>query len=137
MDHEKSCGAVVFTRQNGALRYVLIQQKKGVWGFPKGHVEAGESEIETALREIYEETGLRPRILDGFRTHEEYPVVKKPNTDKLVVYFCAEYEDQEVVPAPDELLGWALVSFDEAQQLLSSESRKRILCEANSFLLNM
>ena len=44
MEHEKSCGAVVFTRSRGDLRYVLIQQKKGLWGFPKGHVEAGETE---------------------------------------------------------------------------------------------
>ena len=134
MEHEKSCGAVVFTKSGGALRYVLIQQKKGVWGFPKGHVEAGETEKETALREIYEETQLRPRILEGFRMTEEYPVLKKENTDKLVVYFCAEYSDQEIVPEPKELLAAALVSYEEAQVLLTSESRKRILQEADAFL---
>ena len=55
---EKSCGAVVFTRLNGEIKYVIIQSLAGYYGFPKGHMEAGESEKQTALREVYEETGL-------------------------------------------------------------------------------
>ena len=80
MDREKSCGAVVFTRRDdGEIRYVLVQQHSGRYCFPKGHVEAGETEHQTALREIWEETGLRPQILPGFRESESYEVRKNPD----------------------------------------------------------
>ena len=68
---EKSCGAVVFTRTDAGIRYVIIQSLEGYYGFPKGHCEKGESEEETALREVYEETGLRVRIIPGFRYVDE------------------------------------------------------------------
>ena len=58
MNYEKSCGAVVFTIQNHKIMYVIVQSKEGYYGFPKGHMEYEETEIETALREVFEETGL-------------------------------------------------------------------------------
>ena len=66
MNYEYSCGAVVFTRIGGEPHYVLVRAKDqpmGCHGFPKGHMEAGETEEQTALREIYEEVGLRVRLL--------------------------------------------------------------------------
>ena len=56
MNIEKSCGAVVFTKENERIKYVLIRNLEGIYGFPKGHMEAGETEIETTLREVYEGT---------------------------------------------------------------------------------
>ena len=54
MKYEKSCGAVVYTKINDTIKYVLVQQLEGFWGFPKGHIEGNETEEENALREIYE-----------------------------------------------------------------------------------
>ena len=64
---EVSCGAVVYTRRNGQLLFLLIQSLKGIWGFPKGHMEAGETETQTALREVLEETGVQVRLMPEFR----------------------------------------------------------------------
>ena len=64
MTVEKSCGAVVFTREGGEVRYVIIQSLEGYYGFPKGHMEGSETEQETALREIREEVGLTPRLVE-------------------------------------------------------------------------
>ena len=59
MLHEKSCGAIVYRKYHGNLEILLIKHvNSGHWSFPKGHVEAGETEVETALREIKEETGI-------------------------------------------------------------------------------
>ena len=59
MSYEKSCGAVVFRKYHGNIELLLIKHVVGGhWSFPKGHVEAGESERQTALREVREETGL-------------------------------------------------------------------------------
>ena len=44
MNHEYSAGAVVFKRERGKLKYLLIKSFTGVFGFPKGHIEAGETE---------------------------------------------------------------------------------------------
>ena len=136
MQYEKSCGAVVFTRRNGEIRYVLAQNLEGYYGFPKGHVEAGETEEQTALREIREEVGLSPRLLDGFRTCDEHPIPQKPGIIKQVVYFLAEYEDQEIVFQKEELLSAPLVSYEEAMTLFVFEGSKRILTEAHAFLNN-
>ena len=95
MNYEYSCGAVVFTRMGGEPHYVLVRAKdqpEGCHGFPKGHMEAGETEEQTALREIYEEVGLRVRLLPGFRAVTEYALPYPPDTRKRVVFFLAEYE---------------------------------------------
>ncbi len=134
MKIEKSCGAVVFTRVNGEIRYVLAQNLEGYYGFPKGHMEAGETETETALREIREEVGLRPRLIEGFRTEDEHPLPKKPGVIKQVVYFLAEYKDQTVTFQKEELLSAPSVSYEEAMELFTFDSSKRILTEAHSFL---
>ena len=59
MLHEKSCGAIVYRRFHGNIEILLIKHiNSGHWSFPKGHVEGDETELETARREIKEETGL-------------------------------------------------------------------------------
>lgn len=131
---EKSCGAVVFTRVNGDIRYVLAQNLEGYYGFPKGHMEAGETEVETALREIKEEVGLSPRLLEGFRICDEYPIPSKTGVMKQVVYFLAEYENQTITFQQEELLSAPLVSYEEAMSLFVFEGSKRILTEAHAFL---
>ena len=72
---EKSCGVLVLRQQEEELYVVLLRHRfGGHWSFPKGHVEAGESERQTALREVREETGLSGiKLLDGFRAEIPYP----------------------------------------------------------------
>ena len=58
MKKEKSCGAVVYRETGEQIEILLIRHKNGGhWAFPKGHVEKKETEEDTALREIREETG--------------------------------------------------------------------------------
>ena len=136
MKYEKSCGAVVYTKINDTIQYVLVQQLEGFWGFPKGHIEGNETEEETALREIYEEVQLKTNILKGFRTVDEHVIPNKGNVIKQIVYFCAEYYDQDIIIQNDELLRASLVTYEKALQLLEFDSSKRILKEANDFLMN-
>ena len=68
MKQEKSCGAVVTRKVGNGIEILLIRHKNGGhWAFPKGHVERDETETETALREIWEETGLKVQLDTGFR----------------------------------------------------------------------
>ena len=133
MKYEKSCGAVVFTRVGEEIRYVLAQSRAGHYGFPKGHVEPGETEKETALREIFEEVHLTPVLLPGFREVTEYTV---PAFDvrKQVVFFLGYYESQEIAAQESELKQAVLVSYEEAMALLEHEDSRRILTGADRFL---
>lgn len=135
MEKEKSCGAVVFTRENGDIRYLLIQNLTGTYGFPKGHVEGNETEEETALREVLEEVGLAVRLLPGFKTEETYFLPGKRGTRKRVVYFLGEYENQTFVHQEAELSNAVLADYETAMSLFRYENTKRILTEARDFLL--
>ena len=78
MKHEKSCGGLIYREHNGETDILLLKHRcGGHWSFPKGHMEAGETEMETALLEIREETGLRVFLREGFREAVEYS--PKPN----------------------------------------------------------
>ena len=136
MTYEKSCGAVVFTRSNSKIQYLLISNLSGIYGFPKGHVEAGETEEQTALREVFEEVGLRINLVSGFRSEDEHPIPQKVNTIKQIVYFLGEYSKQEFTYQKEELSNALLVDYETAMSLFQFDSSKRILTEANNFLLN-
>ena len=57
--YEKSCGAVIFYKSRQNTKILLVKNSNGrYWSFPKGHIEDGENEHQTAIREIKEETGL-------------------------------------------------------------------------------
>ena len=72
MKREKSCGAVVYRIRSGEI-YILVEHMAlGHTSIPKGHVEPGETEEQTALREIAEETALRVRLDTGFRRTVSY-----------------------------------------------------------------
>ena len=135
MMYEKSCGAVVFTKIDGEIKYLLVSNREGIYGFPKGHVEKEETETETALREVYEETNLKIDLINDFRTFDEHLIPQKENTVKQIVYFLGYFEKQDIVYQKEELSGACLVSFSEAMGLFQFESSKRILTEANDYLM--
>jgi len=123
MKYEKSCGAVVFFR-SAEPEYLIIFNKKGNapghWGFPKGHVEDNETEEETAMREIFEETGLKPVILKDFRNVSTYS--PKEGVTKDSVYFLAESSSKAVTPQQSELADYKWCSFEEAEKLLTFDA---------------
>ena len=134
MPYEKSCGGVVYTRQDNEILYVIIRHLGGHCGFPKGHMEPGEDEYATALREIREEVGLTCALIEGFRMSEEYPLPNKPNVVKEVIYFLAEYFDQELVCQTEEVSAVYLLPYEKAVDILTFSETKQILTEADRFL---
>ena len=121
MKYEKSCGAVVF---NGD-KVLVIQQVKGHWGFPKGHVEPGETEVETAKREIKEETNLDVEINDKYRYVEHYS--PKEGVEKDVVFFVAKKVGGDVKVQEEEVRCTEWLLPEDAMERLTYDSSKRIL----------
>lgn len=134
MNWEYSCGAIVFTRRNGQILYVIVQEQGGAYSFPKGHMEGDETEIETARREVFEETGLHPEFLPGFRHQDEYSLREKPGTSKRVTYFLAEFGDEPMTAREGEIQRIQLLPYEQALTFFEHENQRRILTSAHEFL---
>lgn len=137
MNKEKSCGIIIFTLNQQKLQFLLIQSKRdNFWGFPKGHQEENETDLETALRETKEETSLAPAILKEFKASISYTV--KNSTPKEAVYFLGEVsKNARVVIQESEVSGYCWLSFAEALKLLIFENQQKLFTKAHDFLLKM
>lgn len=133
MKFEKSCGAVVFTKIDNKIKYLIIKSIEGIYSFPKGHMELDEVEEETALREILEETGIKVKLINGFRYKIEYEI-KDKNIYKEVIYFLGEYSNQEIIYQKEELSDAELMDFSTAFSVLQYDDSKAVLKAANDYL---
>ena len=122
---ERSCGAVVWKIRGGRRHYLIIQNRSGHNGFPKGHMEYGETEAQTALREIKEETSLDVTLDTSFRA--EYRYLVDGYIHKSALYFLANYTEGVFKPQKGEVYGIWLLPIDEALQKLDYEQDRRIL----------
>ena len=129
---EKSCGAVVYWQGEGERLYLIEQMRGGHFAMPKGHVEAGESEAQTAAREIREETGLLVTVDTGFRQTATYSPY--PGCVKEVVYFTARASSRETTVQPEEVRAIVWLPLREALERLSYESDREILRAADAWL---
>lgn len=134
MSYEISCGAVVYTKIKDEVYWLIIRSLEGIYGFPKGHMEEGETEMDTAIREIREETAISPDFIDGFKVIDEYPLPRKKGVIKRVVYFLAEFSGQDIKYQKEELLEAKLMTYDEAIDVMQFENTKAILTKARDFL---
>lgn len=134
MLHEKSCGAIVYRKYHGNTEILLIKHvNSGHWSFPKGHVEGDETEIQTAKREILEETGINVNLDPTFREIVTYS--PKKDTQKNVVYFIAKAINTNYVPQEEEIADIRWVEIDRAGQVLSYENDRNIVNKAKKFII--
>ena len=111
----RSCGVIPYRKTAGGVEYLLLLQTNGFWSFPKGHMEAFESEQETALRELKEETGLDARLQSAYREMVCYPM--ESGRTKQVVVFPGEVSG-DVILQQTEAVSYRWVTAREAKQLL-------------------
>lgn len=131
--YEKSCGAVVFHRSGGTIKYLLVKNHNGrCWSFPKGHIEKGESEKQTAAREIKEETGLDVHFKANFRETGIYHPFGR--TSKKVVFFLAEANSDRVNIQRREIDYYRWVTMEQAQRLCKHENDIRVLEKVSRLL---
>jgi len=128
---EKSVGLVTWRHTPQGRVFLLLHYPGGHWDFPKGHVDKGESEQQTALRELLEETQISDaRILESFRTSMSYFFHRNGRTvRKEVAYYMAQTQTQSVVLS-FEHQGWAWLPAGEALERLTYENSRRVLREA-------
>ena len=131
MLHEKSCGAIVYRKSHGNTEILLIKHiNSGHWSFPKGHVEGNETEVETAIREIKEETAIEVMIDPTVReTVSYYP---KRDTQKTVVYFIGNAKNYDYIPQEEEISEIRWVDIGYASNILTYENDKNIVNKAKT-----
>lgn len=142
MNKEFSAGAVIFKRKdNGILFLAVCSARNKIWGFPKGHLDPGETEKEAATREIKEETGLdNLQFIDGFAEKVAYEIISKrppfkgERIEKHVTYFLCEAKDQDVTVDGREISDYKFLPLNKAVQAVKFRNLKIILREAYDLL---
>ena len=132
MRMEKSCGAVIFDEKNGCREYLLLRSVHGHVSLCKGHVEGDETEHETAVREIREETALCVEFVENFRHVITYS--PKPDCMKDVVFFLAGLAGGTLTCQPEEVAEAWFAPFEKAVEAITHASDREVLEHAEAFL---
>jgi 8-oxo-dGTP pyrophosphatase MutT (NUDIX family) len=126
---EKSCGVIPVHYDGRRWRVLLIQNRGGSWGFPKGHMEAGETPEQTAHRELREETGLtKAELLPEPHFRELYQIGQRGRkTPKEVTYWLGRVRSTVIKRHPVEVLDSHWFDFATARRVLEYDNARRIL----------
>lgn len=135
MVDERSAGAVVVFTSDSKPEYLLLHYTAGHWDFPKGNIEAGETEREAAVREIREETGIADiEFVEAFSNTISYKYRRARRlVDKQVVFFLALTKTRDVTIS-HEHIGFAWKSYDDAMEQLTYKSARNLLEAAAQFM---
>lgn len=125
MLYEFSAGGVLFRGE----QVLLIKNPSGVWTFPKGLVEKGEDPSQTAVREVWEETGIRGEVLQRVGDVEYWYHRDGKRIKKKVTYFIMKYTDGETKPSW-EVMDAKFFPLHEAKRLLKYRGDKDIFNKA-------
>lgn len=129
---EKSCGAVVYNPERQS--FLIIKMLNGNWGFPKGHTENQETDIQTAIREVTEETGIKIEILDGFKKSIKY--IPFPEVLKEVIFFIGITKEEKVVIDKGEIEDYMWCSYEEALKMITYKPQRDIMESSLQFIKN-
>ena len=136
---EHSFGVIPFYHKGDRIYFLLIQHNSGHWSFPKGHPEAGETEMETARRELREETGIGEVVLRAEPVLEEQYtkpawVDAQQVAAKTVRYFLGEVLNPKVQLQQAEAQDYCWATYEEAREIVTYDSSRRLLAQAAQIL---
>ena len=129
---ERSCGAIVFRLHGGVLQVLMVRHSARHWSFPKGHIEICETDKETAIREVFEETGIEITILSDFVEESTYS--PRPGVKKTVRFFIGDYVGGVLSPQLEEVSNAEWMTPEEACELLTFDRDREIFRSALSHI---
>jgi 8-oxo-dGTP pyrophosphatase MutT (NUDIX family) len=130
---QRSAGGVVYRDREGKMWVALIATKGGeVWGLPKGVVEKGENALDTALREVEEESGLRgePKANLGYIEYWYRDPETRVLYHKFVHYFLLSHAGGDVSEHDWEVDEARWFPIEEAIERVSYENERNVLSRA-------
>ena len=114
--------------------FLLVQHRAGHWAFPKGHAEPGETALETALRELAEETGIQDctpvadvQFVESYLRHSQ-------SIQKTVTYFPAWVHDRHTHLQPEEIQDSAWLTAEDARSRITFPANRGVLQAALDWL---
>lgn len=133
---ETSAGGIVFRLERGKPRYLLIRDSYRNWGFPKGHVEAGEEPATAAVREVVEETGVRALTVRGLIDTIDWAFrFRGQSIHKVCHFYLMEARRARTSPQRAEgITACRWMSFDEAQRRISYRNAREVLRRAHAMV---
>ena len=131
---EYASGAVVYQMREGKIWSLLLQSATSdFWGLPKGHVEENENLIQTAVREIREETNLKSRIDANFKQKVEYDMDNGHHKD--VTFFVSRVpEDVQVHKQDEEINSFGWFDYQDAYEKLTYDNLRQLLKSADAYI---
>lgn len=134
MKYEYSCGAILFRPMGDYNTYIIVKDRNNYYSFPKGHKEDGESDLDTAIREIYEEVGIHLQVHNDFRYHIEYQI--NEDTIKSVTLFLANIYNEPTQINDDEIQEVLELNYREANHIITYKEYRDALYEADKYINN-
>ncbi len=136
MKNTISFGSVVFKKLKNDILFLLVCQKtNGLWGIPKGTPLLNEKPEETAIREVFEETGYHIQLIANFKENIKY--VLPGGKLKKVTFFLSIIKNKEkgYIPNSDEIAELRWMNFKDAYRKITYENSKTVLLKANNYII--
>lgn len=138
-----SIGIVVFRQDGKSIKYLLLHHGGEYWNFPKGTQKKGESDLDTALRELKEETGIKKiKLIDGFMQEYDYDLdteIKNGVREKIykhVKFFLGQVQDDKIKISHEHLdSGW--FDYETALKRMYYQDGQNLLKTAHQYILKM
>lgn len=132
---ESASGAVVYRLVDDQPQYLLLKSAtSNFWGFPKGHVEGQETDIETAVREIREETQLHVTVDPTFHADLDYDM-QNGHHKHVVLYTAQVPADVTITRQVEEISDFGWFDFATAHERLSYPNLQALLTRANAYVV--
>ena len=129
--YENSCGAIIFNENTEKV--LLVKMHNGNWGFPKGHIESNETKEETAIREVFEETNIKIKIIPNFEREIKY--IPNENTIKKVTFFAGITQEENVIVETHEIEDFKWCTYEEALKLVTYKLQKDVLEKSRKVIM--
>ena len=136
MKREFSAGGIIFKQTKSGPIFLLIKNMamrdpdKSYWGFPKGHLNAGESSKEAAIREVKEEVGLRVEIIDKIGQSSYIFQVNGEKIFKIVTMFLMQVKKGQILIQDLEISEAKWLGSEQVLELLSFSNDKKLFQKA-------
>lgn len=138
---EQTAGAVLFRRRGDEILYLLLQYPQGHWSFPRGHIEGGETPLETVRREVKEEANIsRIRFFSGYKEKVHFRYQWPPKSAeaesrlKFAVYYLGQVFDSRVkISGEHKSFRWA--TYEHAYKMLRHKNMRVILEKAHAVVV--
>lgn len=134
---ERSSGVIVWRHtKDGKVEFLILKNIKNNWSIPKGHIKKGESEKQCALRETYEEAGIKVNLIKGFK--KVYKHRRGVNRIKRISVFLSNQHTKDNISIPyNEIKEYKWITCEELSSIKIMKQLKNLLIKTDEYIKNI